>query len=299
MPSSLSDLSAPVADEQILKGFIAEDAATPDSEINVLLPAYDLSRQFGPSTFQPRPLLDGSVMLPARNDPCLVALDEHDNAHILTWWASDPTSDANRVTQAEFDALGARVGAIELGLPVLTDYTQIATVFPAPVAGDEFYFRPQVSGAGTEILWRFRYTDSSLAWPWLYIGGNEWEVSENTNFVTASTTLVAPTNPVEIPVPLNGVYILGLGGECTISTVMAQAVLAYNTAGVNTESAVSRVLFTNPNATSAVGGFRRSRISLARGVLGIRVRAGAGIGAGNATFAAKQISITPVRINNS
>lgn len=79
-------------EHSILKGYIAEDATTPNDEVSVLIPSYDMSKRFGPVTFMPRPLSDGSgVLLPTRYDPCLVGIDEEGEARLITWWAEDPT----------------------------------------------------------------------------------------------------------------------------------------------------------------------------------------------------------------
>jgi hypothetical protein len=76
-----------VGEPQIIKGYIADDATSPNDEVE--------------------------AMLPTRNDPCVVALDEDDNAVLLSWWSEDPTSAADRVTQPELDALDTRLDAIE------------------------------------------------------------------------------------------------------------------------------------------------------------------------------------------
>lgn len=110
-------VTPPPPGARIFRGLIGEDAASPNSSISVRVPAYHASRSFGPCYFAPRPLQDGSLLLPQRNDPCLVALDENEEAELLSWWAADPTSEAGRVTQSEHDALVSRVSALEAGLP--------------------------------------------------------------------------------------------------------------------------------------------------------------------------------------
>lgn len=81
---------------RIFRGLIAEDAETVNDELKARLPAYDPSRQFGPFHFHPRPRADGvGVLLPSRNDPCLVALDENDQADLLSWWVEDPTEETH------------------------------------------------------------------------------------------------------------------------------------------------------------------------------------------------------------
>lgn len=77
--------------EPIVNGVIAEDAVHPDDQISVTIPSYDNGKTFGPSHFAPRPLQDGTILLPSRGDECLVGIDDDGEAHILTWWAADPT----------------------------------------------------------------------------------------------------------------------------------------------------------------------------------------------------------------
>jgi hypothetical protein len=98
---------------RIFRGLIADDAADANDVVNVRIPTYDPGRTFGPCPWAPRVLNDGTPLWPMRNDGCLVALDENDQAEILNWWAEDPTLIANRVTQAEHDALAGRVTNLE------------------------------------------------------------------------------------------------------------------------------------------------------------------------------------------
>lgn len=77
---------------RIFQGLIAEDATGPNDVVPVRIPSYEPSRQFGPCNWAPRVLNDGSPLWPNRNDGCLVALDENDQAEIINWWADDPTS---------------------------------------------------------------------------------------------------------------------------------------------------------------------------------------------------------------
>jgi hypothetical protein len=77
---------------RVFRALIADDATDSNDLVNVRIPAYDPSRQFGPCHWAPRILNDGTPLWPNRNDQCLVALDENDQAEILNWWAEDPTS---------------------------------------------------------------------------------------------------------------------------------------------------------------------------------------------------------------
>lgn len=86
--------SAPEVEDVITTGYIANDAEHPDDLVGLLIPSYDLGRVFGPSHFEPRTLQDGTMLLPQRNDPCLVGFDEEGEAHLLIWWAADPTEPA-------------------------------------------------------------------------------------------------------------------------------------------------------------------------------------------------------------
>lgn len=90
-------------EDRVTRGYIADDASHPDDEVGVLIPSYDVSKVFGPVHFAPRPLQDGSILLPARMDPCLVVLDDNDEADLINWWVADPTNPVNRVTQTEFN----------------------------------------------------------------------------------------------------------------------------------------------------------------------------------------------------
>jgi hypothetical protein len=95
--SSSNDLSSlanqPPEGSQIFRGKIADDATSPNDLIHVRIPDYHPGQQFGPCRFSPRPLMDGGTLLPLRDDPCLVALDENDEAELINWWAEDPTDD--------------------------------------------------------------------------------------------------------------------------------------------------------------------------------------------------------------
>jgi len=90
---------------RIFQGLIAEDATGPNDVVPVRIPRYDPTRQFGPCHWAPRMLNSGTPLWPMRNDECLVALDENDQAEIINWWAEDPTLITNSVS--------TRVSALE------------------------------------------------------------------------------------------------------------------------------------------------------------------------------------------
>jgi hypothetical protein len=97
-------VTTPAAPPRVYRGLIGDDATGPNDQVTVRVPAYDASRSFGPCYVTPRPLRSGALLYPVRNDPCVVALDENEQAEILVWWANDPTADANaasRLTSAE------------------------------------------------------------------------------------------------------------------------------------------------------------------------------------------------------
>lgn len=153
----------------ILKGFIAEDAVHPDDQVGLLIPSYDLGKVFGPSHFEPRPLRDGTILFPVRNDPCLVALDEEGEAHLLTWWAADPTNAANLVTQAELDALNtsldARLDALELRSGWAADGTNsVAAGATEPLEGGAEIYDPE--NVGTAVAYTVPRTAVYTVWAW-------------------------------------------------------------------------------------------------------------------------------------
>jgi hypothetical protein len=76
---------------RLYRGLIAEDATGPNDTVPVRIPSYEPARQFGPCHWFPRTLADGTLLFPIRNDGCLVALDENDQAEIVNWWSDDPT----------------------------------------------------------------------------------------------------------------------------------------------------------------------------------------------------------------
>jgi hypothetical protein len=74
-------------------GKFAEDAATANAEIEVLITDIDPGVRFGPVKFAPQPRSDGNgVLLPTRGDWCLVAFDQDDNAQLISWRTDDPTA---------------------------------------------------------------------------------------------------------------------------------------------------------------------------------------------------------------
>jgi hypothetical protein len=77
---------------RIFRALIGDDATGANDTVNVRIPAYEPSRNFGPCHWAPRILNDGSPLWPMRNDECIVALDENDQAEIINWWADDPTT---------------------------------------------------------------------------------------------------------------------------------------------------------------------------------------------------------------
>jgi hypothetical protein len=88
----LDSLSVAEGAPAVWVGVIAEDAATVNDEIFVVIPDYDINQQFGPVKFTPQALRDGSgVLLPTRGDWCLVSFDQDDNAQLMAWRADDPT----------------------------------------------------------------------------------------------------------------------------------------------------------------------------------------------------------------
>jgi hypothetical protein len=96
----LRSLATPSAvPPQVYRGLIGDDATGPNDQVTVRVPAYDASRSFGPCYVTPRPLRSGALLYPVRNDPCVVALDENEQAEILVWWANDPTADANAASR--------------------------------------------------------------------------------------------------------------------------------------------------------------------------------------------------------
>lgn len=113
MDNLSSIATTPGRGSRLYRGLIAEDAIGPNDTVPVRIELYDPTRQFGPCHWSPRTLADGSPMYPMRNDECLVALDENDQAEIVNWWADDPTSATDRVTQTEYDALAGRVTNLE------------------------------------------------------------------------------------------------------------------------------------------------------------------------------------------
>jgi hypothetical protein len=219
----------------VVKGYIAEDAATPNDEIHVLIPSYDMSRQFGPSTFTPRPLMDNSVMLPARNDPCLVALDEDDNAHIVRWWASDPTDPVNRVTQAELDAaVAARVTA-DNGLDARLDLLE--ALLPLPVYNDTTL--PAGSPDGTlaivdmpggfrSLIIKNNAIGGATSWVVLNPGAIQGTASMSAITSTAGAQWNLPTTSPTLTLPFGGSY--RMEGQVEGPSTVPQSILGVGVA---------------------------------------------------------------------
>jgi hypothetical protein len=86
MSYGIVDLIANQQDRpQIFEGIFAENAATVDSMLEIIIPSFDLNQRWGPCPWTPRPT-DGGIDLPSRGDRCLVALDDNGNPWVIGWW---------------------------------------------------------------------------------------------------------------------------------------------------------------------------------------------------------------------
>lgn len=78
----------------VLTAYIAEseEAANADSaQVTARIPAYDISKSFGPMTALPRTRKDGTQILPSRGDDCLISFDEDGEPQLVSWFAVDDT----------------------------------------------------------------------------------------------------------------------------------------------------------------------------------------------------------------
>jgi hypothetical protein len=154
-PFDLSSLANPSAPgPRIFRGFIAEDATDPNAQVEVRIPAYNASRTFGPCSFMPRPLRSGGLMYPIRNDPCLVALDENEQADLINWWAEDPTINQD---------FAARLTSIETKVPIPV----VTTLPPTPYDGQEIYYKfsQNVVPADAQVTyWHLRWDVTTASW---------------------------------------------------------------------------------------------------------------------------------------
>jgi microcystin-dependent protein len=156
MPNLFDALSSPEY-HGVFKGVFAEDATGPNDEVLVNVPDYDPNRPFGPCPFVAQPLAAGGVLLPNRGDDCLVAFDEDDNPHIVSWRATDPTSSDGgvraKITERAQDTLigGGLIkynGSGELSWSVRFLVIAIGSGLPYIPAG---HFTITMPGVGTVI----------------------------------------------------------------------------------------------------------------------------------------------------
>jgi len=71
---------------QIARGKIANTPANDTADLWVTVPTYSHSERWGPCPFAPRVNAAGNQVLPARDDDCLVALDENGLSYVVLWW---------------------------------------------------------------------------------------------------------------------------------------------------------------------------------------------------------------------
>lgn len=76
----------PLQSASIVRGKIANTPASEDADLWVTVPAFHHSERWGPCPFAPRVNAAGAQALPSEGDPCLVALDEDGNGHVVLWW---------------------------------------------------------------------------------------------------------------------------------------------------------------------------------------------------------------------
>ena len=172
---------------RIYRGLIATDAVTPNDLVEVRIPEYHAGRTFGPCYFTPRPLLSGGLLFPIRNDPCVVALDEHENAELISWWQSDPTS------------------ASPPSSPTLV------TALPGtPFDGQRIWYNAVPSEG---VLWELRYRSASPnSSKWEFLGGSAMAVENTANQATGSGIGNADlTGGPSLTVPLAGFYEVEFG----------------------------------------------------------------------------------------
>lgn len=70
----------------IVRGRIANTPASDTADLWVTVTAFHHTERWGPCPFAPRVNTAGNQALPSEGDDCLVALDEHENAHVILWW---------------------------------------------------------------------------------------------------------------------------------------------------------------------------------------------------------------------
>jgi hypothetical protein len=90
-PSDLVSGKRSSDDLVLYAGHFAEDASSVDSQLEVVIDAFDPDIKWGPAPWMPRITDGGSTVIPEEGDRCVVGLAESEIAGtaevwVLAWW---------------------------------------------------------------------------------------------------------------------------------------------------------------------------------------------------------------------